>query len=251
MERATKRFSEVHRSVRVVKLSALSIASALAVAAALSFLMVRYGSVIAGFHQELVRRILVRTAIPLAGSARLAMPQNFAVSPPLTRLATYSGRRGLLAITGLSAAGLMGIVSFRVKLSRMLVTVQLVLLAASFVNLYFGGKFGTDAVVFSAFWLRFEFVLWILLPYVVAVFAGIVFPAGWSPLFWTAAPTCYGILWSAVRLAFCLGILHLTGPLLAPLLWFTIGSLTDVLYISVFYSLIAWHAGVVRSAGSK
>jgi hypothetical protein len=47
----------------------------------------------------------------------------------------------------------------------------------------------------------------------------------------------FGFIWSAVRLAFCLGILHYSGLLFMPVLWFTLGLLADVLYIVVFLSL--------------
>jgi hypothetical protein len=108
------------------------------------------------------------------------------------------------------------------------------------------GYFGADAGSFTTIWLRFEFVTWIAVAWLMGVFAGLVMPAGPAPLFWTIMPPFYAILWSAFRLAFCLGILSFTGPLLAPVLWFAMGALADMLYISVFYSFIAAHASSLR-----
>jgi hypothetical protein len=234
-----------------VDFSGLSISLALATSIALTFLLLHYGPAIAGLHQEIVRRILVETRIPVIGSAPLVMPSGFEIPVPVIALASYSIRPGLMAATGAGAVALMTAMYFRVRISRMLLTLMFALLGASLVNLLRGGGFGTDAGSFTTLWLHFEFVIWILMPYIMALFAGLVMQGAWWLVFWIVLPTLYAIAWSAFRLAFCLGILQLTGPLLAPVLWFTMGSLADVLYICVFYSFIAWHAGWLRSSESE
>jgi hypothetical protein len=246
-----KTVSGVHRSIRPASISGLSISFALATATALSFLVLRYGGAIAEFHQTIVERVLVATGIPLAASSTPIRLWSFDVPVPGIVLADYSNRPGLMALTGACAASLIAGIYFRVRISRMLLSLLFALLGASFLNLVLGGGFGTDAGSFTLLWLRFEFVIWMLAPFIMALFAGIVLQASWWLAFWIVMPTLYSILWSACRLAFCLGILHLTGSLLAPMLWFTMGTLADVLYISLFYSVIAWHAGILRSAESS
>lgn len=226
-----KRFSELHRSMRFADTSGVALSLSIIAAIGLSVAGVYFASQIVGIHQQIVHWILAQAGIPLAGV--VAFPD-------------YSGEPGLEIATGaITAVVLLGMYLL-VKMSRTLVILFLALLGASVLNLSLGGGFGADARAFTALWLRFEFVAWIAIPWLMAVFAGLIMPAGWAPLFWTIMPPFYAIVWSAVRLAFCLGVLQFTGPLLGPVLWFGMGALADMLYISAFYSFIAGHGSHLR-----
>ena len=86
--------------------------------------------------------------------------------------------------------------------------------------------------------------MWLLLPWFSAGLLVVLQPTVWPGLIWAVLMQAYGFLWSAIRLAFCLGVLHFSGLLFMPLLWFTLGLLADVLYIVVFLSLSTRVAGL-------
>ncbi len=206
---------------------------------------------LATFHQEAVGFLLSHIGIPVAGLAHISMPGGLDVPTPLVAVAGYTDRSTLMAVTGIAASVVGLALFFLFRVSRMLLGLMLVLLAASYLNVLLGGQFGSDATAFSALWIRFEIVIWFFVPFLMALFAGIVIPDVPRTIFWIVAPTIYAIVWSVIRLTFCLGVLQLTGPLLAPVLWFLMGSLADVLYISTFYSFVAWHAGSIRSGSGS
>jgi hypothetical protein len=241
-----KRFRDLHRSVRFADVSTLSVSLALFAALVLSLGGLYFEPQIVGLHQQIVQWVLVRSGVPSAESTAITTPLNFEVSYPALRFPGYSGNPVLPIASGAIAAALLLVAYFSARISRTLVILLLALLGASMLNLLYGGTFGADAGSFTTIWLRFEFVTWIAVAWLMGVFAGLVMPAGPAPLFWTIMPPFYAILWSAFRLAFCLGILSFTGPLLAPVLWFAMGALADMLYISVFYSFIAAHASSLR-----
>jgi hypothetical protein len=241
-----KKFQDLHRSVRFADVSRLSVILSLFAALVLSLGGLYFKSQIIGLHQQIVQSVLVRSGVPGAASTTFTKPWNFEVSYPALRFPGDLANPVLPITTGVIAAVLLLAAFFSVRISRTLVMLLLALLGISMLNLLHGGTFGADAGSFTAIWLRFEFVTWLAVPWLMAVFAGIVMPAGPAPLFWTIMPPFYAILWSAFRLAFCLGILSFTGPLLAPVLWFAVGALADMLYVSVFYSFIAAHASSLR-----
>jgi hypothetical protein len=97
-------------------------------------------------------------------------------------------------------------------------------------------------VLFSQIWLRGEVLVWLLLPWVTAMLFVPIQPS-WPKVFaWMLGVQVYGFLWSAVRLAFCLGIIALTGALLVPVLWFIFGMLADLVYVAVAYSIVVHQA---------
>jgi hypothetical protein len=69
---------------------------------------------------------------------------------------------------------------------------------------------------------------------------------------WAVVIQLYGFLWSAFRLAFFIGVMHFSGILFIPLLWFTFGLLADIVYIMVFYSLaVHWIASRAWGRGAE
>jgi len=111
-------------------------------------------------------------------------------------------------------------------------------------------SFYFDSAMYEKTWLRGEILVWILLPWVSAFLFVLTLPSLAAGLVWSLWTEAYAIIWSAVRLAFCLGTLHYTGILFLPLLWFCFGILFDLVYVLLFYSM-ALHFSSKRSAGER
>jgi hypothetical protein len=50
----------------------------------------------------------------------------------------------------------------------------------------------------------------------------------------------YGFVFSALRMVFILGVLHYTGLLFMPVLWFALGTLADLIFVLFFYSITVY-----------
>jgi len=143
-------------------------------------------------------------------------------------------RNGILFAVALSA---LIFCHRRFPLGRNFVIFLMILLCASGVVVLFVPSFDFNAVVYSQIWLRGEILVWLLLPWVSALLFVLTLPSMASGFLWSLLIECYVVFWSALRLAFCLGILHYTGILFLPLLWFVLGILFDLVIVLFFYSL--------------
>jgi len=138
----------------------------------------------------------------------------------------------------------------RVPLSRNFVVFLLILLCAAGAVIVFNPSFYFDSAMFEQIWLRGEILVWIILPWVSAFLFVLTLPSAPTGVAWALLVQVYAVVWSAVRLAFCLGVLHYTGILFLPLLWFCLGLLFDLVYILVFYSL-ALHLSIKKDGGLR
>jgi len=135
-------------------------------------------------------------------------------------------------------------------LGRNFVVFLLILICAAGVVIVLNPSFYFDSAMYEQTWLRGEILVWILLPWISAFLFVLTLPNLAAGLVWSLWTEAYAIIWSAVRLAFCLGTLHYTGILFLPLLWFCFGILFDLVYVLLFYSM-ALHFSSKRSAGER
>ncbi len=138
----------------------------------------------------------------------------------------------------------------RIPLSRNFIIFLLILLCAAGAVIVFHPSFYFDAPMFEQIWLRGEVLVWLILPWISAFLFILTLPSATTGVAWALLVQIYAIAWSAVRLAFCLGVLHYTGVLFLPLLWFCLGLLFDLIYILVFYSL-ALHLSIKKAEGFR
>jgi hypothetical protein len=138
----------------------------------------------------------------------------------------------------------------RFPLGRNFVIFLMILLCASGIVVLFVPSFSFDAVVYSQIWLRGEILIWLLLPWVSALLFVLTLPSIAGGFLWAFLIELYVVFWSALRLAFCLGVLHYTGILFLPLLWFVLGILFDLVVVLFFYSL-ALQQSIKRSIGGR
>ena len=194
-------------------------------------------------HAHLCAMLLRAAHIPILGSATVAVIDGLgqAVVPttpdPLGGL--YSTR--FVALFLLTCFALV-LVHRLVSLARNFVAALLTLVVMSAATLMVTPSLRYTSILFTQIWLRGEVLVWFLLPWVTAILFMPIQPS-WPKIWaWMIGVQVYGFLWSAVRLAFCLGVISFTGSLLTPVLWFLFGMLADLTYIAVAYSLVVHQA---------
>ncbi len=238
-KRPRRPFLEVPRGLRFVVFDPVSILSTLLTAAALSLAIARFGTLLLTFHEG---RILAWIGIPTSGFAAIAVFGGAAVRSPITVVADYAARPWLLATVCAAMAAVFCAIYAYSHLSRCMMVSALFLLLVSAADSLLSPVGKGDSNFFSAFWLRCELVIWILTPWLVAMLAGIVLPSWWARVLWIVVVPAYSIVWSAVRLTFCAGLLFYSGPILMLLLWSAFGVLAELLSLCLFYSLIVYQA---------
>lgn len=132
----------------------------------------------------------------------------------------------------------------RFSLFRNVANFLIVILIASAVANAVFDNFRLQSTAFGQIWLRQEMLVWLILPWVLILLFVIPQPSVWRGLGWVVFLQAYGFFFSALRMVFVLGVLHYTGLLFMPPLWFLLGTLSDLLFILFFYSL-----AIHRSSG--
>jgi hypothetical protein len=197
-----------------------------------------FGSALLAAHGRLTQFILRVTGIPAGGSRTVEVfPSLWSATIPdifFPHMQSYPWRTVLLfAIT---AATL--VVLFRIiPLSRGYVIFLMILIGSAALAIRFSPTFFLSCAEFHQIWLRGEILVWILLPWASTFLFLLTIPSFAAGLAWALLLQIYSIIWSAVRLAFCLGIFHFSGVLFLPLLWFALGTLFDLVYVVLLYSL--------------
>lgn len=229
-----------HRSIRSFPIPAARIALALLSATVISAAVALASHRLLAIHSGLCSSLLAILGIPLAG---LRPVETFAffgsvLAPQIPTLWPY-GKGPLWALVVLLVPAVLAFLLLyrNVKLARGFVIFLLTLLLLSAAAVVALPDFHFDSSTFTQIWIRNEVIVWTLLPWVSAYLLLLTAPSPGVGLALTALVQIFGFAWSVVRLAFCLGVLHYTGVLFVPLLWFALGLLADVLYVCVFYSI--------------
>ena len=240
-----------HRSVRSIHLTGVRILMALVVAVGLMTSMYVIRQRLLLEHNRISTTVLEFFGVPLVkvtninifaplGAAEAAVPDGF-------HLKNDPWRVYILFVC--STLGLL-VIHRRVELARNFVVFLIVLILVGTGVMIFSQSFEIGPTEFTQIWLRQEVLVWLLLPWFSASLFVLMQPALWSGLLWSLAVEVYAFVWSAVRLAFCLAVLHYSGLLFVPLLWFGLGMLADVIYILVFFSL-STHQAAGRAWGRR
>jgi hypothetical protein len=196
-------------------------------------------------HNQISTVLLRLCDVPLEGSTQVDVFAPIGSAEVVTTSVFHLNQQPVrVAILFVSAVLVLLAVYGRVELARNFVVFLLVLLLAAAAIMVFASNAEITSAEFSQIWLRGEFLVWLLLPWFSAGLLVVLQPSAWPGLLWAVLMQAYGFFWSAIRLAFCLGVLHYSGLLFMPLLWFTLGLLADVLYIVVFLSLSTRVAGL-------
>lgn len=210
------------------------------------FVLLAYFSVpLMAFHSSVADMLLRWAGIPNAGWDPVAIfPGLEPGSGPLVPIPTFaqvSERARFALILGIVALLL---VAGRFSLFRNLANFLIVLLVVSAVVNVFFDTFQLQSKVFGQIWLRQELLVWLLMPFVSLLLFLLPQPNLSEGLGWMALVQVYGFFFSVLRFVFCVGMLHYTGLLFMPLLWFALGTLSDLLILLFFYSI-----SVYRTSG--
>ena len=227
-----------HRSVRSLRLTRGRRWVSWGVAVLAFLLIGSFAAPLMALHSAMADRLLAWTGIPNAGWEEVAvfpgLEPGRAPLVPVPAFAQVTGGARLSLILGIVALLVM---TGRYLLFRNLGNFLIVLLGVSaLVNAAFD-TFRLDARVFGQIWLRQELLVWMLMPFAGVLLFLLPQPRLRVGLAWLALAQAYGFLFSVLRFVFCLGMLHYTGLLFMPLLWFALGALSDLLYLLLFFSI--------------
>ena len=240
-----------HRSVRGLHVTAARLVIAVIVAAFLSVGVYLSRERLLFEHNRISRGLVELCDLTVLGVQTVDVFGPIGSTPVVVtkvfRFGDAPVRVGILFMA--SVIGLLAI-HRRVQLARNFVVFLLILLLVAVGVMVFSQSFEIGSAEFAQIWLRMEVLVWLLVPWFSAFLFVLLEPAVWLGILWALAVQAYAFLWSAFRLAFCLAVVHYSGLLFVPLLWFCLGLLADLVYLMVFYSL-ATHTAIGRSWGKR
>ena len=233
-----------HRSIRAIPAGGARWVLAGLTAIALTTACVILRSPLLMLHNQLCLSLLHLAGIPISGAASVELFTRLGSAAVPMVPVTEIGSHPLRLWTMFSAAMLVFLgLHRRIPFARSFVLFLAVLLAmaVAVVTLHASSQFGSSE--FAIMWLRGEFLVWLALPWFSAAMFVLMQPAAWFGAGWAVLMQIYGFLWSGIRLALCVAVMHYSGILFVPILWFVLGLLADVIYLLVFYSvLLQWSA---------
>ncbi len=240
-----------HRSVRSLPMSKSRLGASLMLAVLVSGAVLNLGNGLLTCHGRFVEFLLKHTRIPVEGTRVIGIfPHLGPVRIPDIPFPPPRGNpvRTILLLAA-SVAGLI-IVHRRYPLGRNFAVFLIILLGAATIVIVFNPSFSFSSAMFCQIWLRGEILVWILLPWVSAFLFIMTQPSVLAGIAWALGLQIYIAAWSAIRLVFCLGVLHHTGILFLLLLWFCLGVLFDLVVVLLSYSL-SLHHNIREFAGRR
>ncbi len=195
------------------------------------------GTTLLKAHGSITEFILRQVSVPMDPATLLDIYPHLgpvtAVQVPFPPHRANPGRT--VVIFALSLAGLI-VLHRKIPLGRNFIVFVGILLCAAAGVIILSGSFHFDSAMYTQIWLRGEILVWILLPWLSALSFLMYSPSLAAGIAWSVLLQVYVFVWSPLRLVFCLGVLHYTGILFLPLLWFCLGTLFDFVCLVFFYS---------------
>ncbi len=238
--RMRRSFIYPHRSIRSVRLTPGRIFLAVVTGIVLTVLVATQHGRLMIEHNRISRAIVELAGVPVLG---VEMAPLFPGLEPAPAAVVASSRLDgdPFRLLILFAVGMLVLLQIhrRVPLARGFVVFLMILLLVATAVVVFHPSSQFGSVEFTQIWLRGEMLVWLLLPWFSAAMFVLIHPlfgAGWA-----LATQLYGFLWSAIRLAFSICLIHYTGILFVPMAWFALGLLADMVYLVVSYSIaVEW-----------
>ena len=234
-----------HRSVRALPVRAGRVWAGVALALLISVLSVIYAVPIMEAHSRVAAVLAGWAGLPVTGWQPIGVfPGLEPASGPVLAIPAFAEvNEGARLALILSIVGLL-IVAQRFSLFRNVANFMIVLLILSAVANAVFDSFRLQSTTFGQIWLRQEMLVWLILPWVLLLLFVIPQASLFRGVLWVVFLQGYGFLFSALRMVFVLGVLHHTGLIFMPPLWFLLGTLSDLLFVLFFYSL-----AIHRSSG--
>ena len=232
----------LHRSVLYADQSPGKAAAAFLIAIFACMGIFANSATILQLHEFLRESLMNLVGVPVSGHAQILLFGSQKIMTVLSPIAGYSSDPLRLTLSCGIPAVIMLSVCLRVRLSSSLMVAGMIVLAASLFCLLWVDQPAMNSLSFTGLWVRCEFVIWMIMPLLVAAAIGLIMPSFAHNVFWISVTPVYGFFWSIVRLTFCMGILYYAGPVVALLLWAAVGFLSDLLSLYCLYSLATWQA---------
>lgn len=227
-----------HRSVRSLHVAPGRISISLGAAFILSCAVAVLATTLLSLHGKITAFLLALSGIPVTAWERIEVFAAIgSTAVPVTPVLAYDEHWTRAVLLFAAAVIALIVVYQRVALARNFILFLLTLFVVTGIIVVLEYPSGFDSLVFTRIWLRLEILVWLILPWLAVFLFGPIHRSVFQGIGWAVLVEAYGFLWSAVRLAFCLGVLHQGGTLFLPVMWFCIGLLADVLYVLVFYSI--------------
>lgn len=240
-----------HRSIRSLELTPERILAAILLAVVLTFAMYVGRDRLFVEHNRIAATLLDLSGIPISGTAKIDIfPVVGSADGAVTEIFHYQTSPRRVAILLISSIVALLIVHRRVHLARNFIVFLFILLLLAAGVMIFFQSFELQSAEFTQIWLREEVLVWLILPWFSASLFVLARPAAWTGILWALGVQIFGFVWSAVRLAFCLAMIHYSGLLFVPLLWFAFGLLADNIYLLVFFS-ISTHQAASKAWGKR
>jgi hypothetical protein len=246
-----REFIYLHRSVRSFPISRKRMFIAFTIASLMCLAVCVFGSFLLYAHSQVSGFILTISGIQTAGIEKIGIFQFWnPVNAASIASPGFEGSFQQIGLLFLSAFAGLILIYRLIPLGRTFVTCLIIILCATTVKVLTDSNFRMSSAMFEQIWLRGEFLVWILLPWVSSLFFVLTIPSLRQGLTWLICLQIYAVIWSAVRLAFCQGIFYYSGALFLPTLWFCLGILFDLVYLLVFYSF-ALHRNMQQVLGER
>lgn len=229
-----------HRSVRSIRLTPGRIFLAAVTAIILTVLIATQQGWLVTEHNQITRRIVELAGVPVTGVESAPLFPGLQPAPAVVVSSSRLDGNPILLLI-MFAIGMLVLLQVhrRLPLARGFVLFLMILLLVATAIIVFHPTSQFGSVEFTQIWLRGEVLVWMLLP----VFSAAMFVLI-HPLFgaaWALVTQLYGFLWSAIRLAFSICLIHYSGILFVPIAWFALGLLADMVYLVVSYSIaVEW-----------
>lgn len=232
-----------HRSVRFSDIATGRIVLALMLAATISFLMFHFAVPIMKIHTNLAIGLAQKLDLPIVGSKSVDVFNGLEpAQAPLTSVPRFEQVGNAARAAWIAAVVLLTILALRFQLIRsVLVLLILLLLVSAVVNSIFE-RYEFDAGVFGQIWYRQAMLVWILLPWFTSFLFLIFQPRMLEGVGWIVLSQLYSFAFSVVRMVFAMGILHYSGLLFFPTVWFLVGTLAELIFLLQFYSISIYRA---------
>jgi hypothetical protein len=228
----------LHRSVRFLPLRTPNLQAGIVLAALITLCVASYAVPIMETHSTLAALLARAAGLPVTGWATVAVfPGLEPATAPVVVIPAFRevGSVSRFLLIGVAVALLAA--TRRFSLFRNFGLFLIVLLFGSAIANSVFEDFRLSSITFGQIWLRQELLVWLLLPWALLLLFVLPRQGLLRGLGWVLALQLYGFAFSALRMVFVLGMLHHTGTLFLPPLWFLLGTLSDLLFVLFFYSL--------------
>ncbi len=235
--RTVRRSIYPHRSVRSLPVTAVRLGVAIGLSLLISCLTAYYAIEIMNFHAGIASYLFRFAGIAVSGWEQVAIfPGLQPALAPVTNIPMFDAVPDGARLVLILSIVLLLLISRRYLLTRSLSSFLIFLLIVSAVVNSLKPGLHFDSQTFGQVWLRGEMLVWLLLPWVASLLFLMPQPNMAEGIGWVLLIQVYGVLFSALRMVFSLGVLHYTGLLFMPLVWFGMGTLSDLVFLLCFYS---------------